>query len=77
MDDPMRGVDIGTKRDVYALIGAEAASGRTFLWYSTEFDELLQCDRVAVFRDGRITGTLDAADVSEVAVLQLSFADAA
>ena len=77
MDDPMRGVDIGTKRDVYALIADEAARGRTFLWYSTEFDELLQCDRVAVFREGRVTGVLDADAVSEDAVLQLSFADAA
>lgn len=77
MDDPMRGVDIGTKRDVYALIAAEAANGRTFLWYSTEFDELLQCDRVAVFRDGHITGTLEAPAISEAAVLHLSFAEAA
>jgi ribose transport system ATP-binding protein len=77
MDDPMRGVDIGTKRDVYALIAAEAAKGRTFLWYSTEFDELLQCDRVAVFRDGHMTGMLDGAAISEEAVLHLSFADAA
>lgn len=77
MDDPMRGVDIGTKRDVYALIAAEAANGRTFLWYSTEFDELLQCDRVAVFRENRITGTLDAAAISEAAILHLSFAEAA
>ena len=77
MDDPMRGVDIGTKRDVYALIAAEAAKGRTFLWYSTEFDELLQCDRVAVFRENRITGTLDAAAISEAAILHLSFAEAA
>lgn len=77
MDDPMRGVDVGTKRDVYDLIAREAARGRTFLWYSTEFDELLQCDRVAVFRDGRVTGVLDAAAVSEDAVLRLSFAEAA
>ena len=77
MDDPMRGVDVGTKRDVYALIASEAARGRTFLWYSTEFDELLQCDRVAVFREGRVMGVLDADAVSEDAVLRLSFADAA
>jgi len=77
MDDPMRGVDIGTKRDVYALIAQEAEAGRTFLWYTTEFDELLHCDRVFVFRDGRITGELAAADVTEDAVLRLSFADAA
>ena len=77
MDDPMRGVDIGTKQDVYGLIAAEAARGRTFLWYTTEFDELTHCDRVAVFRGGAVTGVLDAAHVSEEAVLQLSFADAA
>lgn len=76
MDDPMRGVDVGTKADVYALIAAEAARGRTFLWYSTEFDELLQCDRVAVFRENRVAGVLDAAAVSEDAVIRLSFADA-
>ncbi len=75
MDDPMRGVDVGTKRDVYALIAAEAAAGRSFLWYTTEFDELLHCDRVFVFRDGRVTGALAADDVTEAAVLRLSFAD--
>ena len=36
MDDPMRGVDIGTKLEVYDLIRGEAAAGRTFLWYTTE-----------------------------------------
>ena len=77
MDDPMRGVDVGTKRDVYGLIGAEAERGRTFLWYTTEFDELLHCDRVFVFRDGRVTGALEADAVSEDAVLRLSFAEAA
>ena len=42
MDDPMRGVDYGTKLEVYDLIRAEAAAGRTFLWYTTETDELKQ-----------------------------------
>ena len=40
MDDPMRGVDVGTKLEVYDLIRAEASQGRTFLWYTTEMDEL-------------------------------------
>ena len=43
MDDPMRGVDVGTKREVYGLIREEAARGRTFLWYTTETDELEHC----------------------------------
>ena len=54
MDDPMRGVDIGTKQEVYDMIRAEADRGRTFLWYTTEMDELANCDHVYVFRNGRI-----------------------
>src|SRR5581483_9961755 len=54
MDDPMRGVDIGTKLEVYDLIRGEAKAGRTFLWYTTEMDELENCDHVYVFRNGRI-----------------------
>jgi ribose transport system ATP-binding protein len=76
MDDPMRGVDVGTKREVYALIAEEAEKGRTFLWYTTEFDELFHCDRVGVFRGGRIVGELAAADLSEDKVLQFSFHEA-
>ena len=49
MDDPMRGVDIGTKQEVYEMIREEAAAGRTFIWYTTEMDELAQCDHVYVF----------------------------
>ena len=40
MDDPMRGVDVGTKQEVYGIIRGEADSGRIFVWYTTEIDEL-------------------------------------
>lgn len=73
MDDPMRGVDIGTKQEVYARIRAEADGGRTFVWYSTEMDEVCLCDRVHVFRDGAIAATLAGAEVTEAAVLAASF----
>ena len=73
MDDPMRGVDIGTKQDVYARIRAEADAGRTFVWYSTETDEVCLCDRVHVFRDGAIAATLTGAEVTEAAILAASF----
>ena len=75
MDDPMRGVDVGTKQDVYAMIAEEAAQGRTFLWYTTEMDELFHCDRVYVFHDGRIVSEIAAVDLSEDAVVQASFKD--
>ena len=73
MDDPMRGVDVGTKRDVYGLIAAEAAAGRTFIWYTTEFEDLYHCDRICVFNNGRIAGELTRAELTEERVLRLSF----
>ncbi len=74
MDDPMRGVDIGTKQEVYARLRAEAESGRTFIWYSTEMEEVALCDRVYVFRDGGIVAELSGAEVTEDAILAASFA---
>lgn len=77
MDDPMRGVDIATKLEVYALIRAEAARGRTFLWYTTETEELDHCDRVYVFRNGTIVAELDGSEVTEARIIAASFAETA
>ena len=76
MDDPMRGVDVGTKLEVYALIRAEADNGRTFLWYTTETDELKQCDHVYVFRNDAIVADLTRDELTEQKVIQSSFAEA-
>ena len=76
MDDPMRGVDYATKLEVYDLIRAEARAGRTFLWYTTETDELDNCDRVYVFRNGRIVAELGPDDITEEKVIQSSFQEA-
>lgn len=73
MDDPMRGVDIGTKQEVYAMLRSEAAAGRTFIWYSTEMDEIRLCDRVCVFRNGAIAAELAGGDITEDRVLEASF----
>lgn len=73
MDDPMRGVDVGTKQEVYAIIREEAAAGRTFIWYSTEMDEVCLCDRVYVFREGRITAELGGDAVDEANIISASF----
>ncbi|MBU1316991.1 MAG: sugar ABC transporter ATP-binding protein [Alphaproteobacteria bacterium] len=74
MDDPMRGVDVGTKQEVYEILRDEAASGRTFIWYSTEMDEIRLCDRVYVFRDGAIAAELVGDAITEAGVLSASFA---
>ena len=73
MDDPMRGVDIGTKQEVYTILRSEAALGRTFIWYSTEMDEICLCDRVYVFRDGAIVAELTGDEIEEKNVLAASF----
>jgi ribose transport system ATP-binding protein len=73
MDDPMRGVDVSTKLEVYDLIRAEANAGRTFLWYTTEMEELKNCDHVYVFRNGRIVADLRRGELSEERVIQSSF----
>jgi ribose transport system ATP-binding protein len=73
MDDPMRGVDVGTKQEVYSMIRDEAAKGRTFLWYTTEMDELRNCDHVYVFREGGIVADLTRAEMTEERVLHASF----
>jgi len=77
MDDPMRGVDIGTKLEVYDLIRDEATEGRTFIWYSTEMDELHHCDHVYVFRNGQIVADLSKAEITEDNILQSSFKESA
>jgi len=73
MDDPMRGVDIGTKQEVYDIIRAEAAQGRTFIWYSTEMSEIALCDRVYIFREGVIVADLTGTQITEHAILSASF----
>ena len=73
MDDPMRGVDVGTKHEVYSIIRAEAEAGRTFVWYSTEMEEMQLCDRVYVFREGVIVAELTGDAISEQNILRASF----
>ena len=73
MDDPMRGVDVGTKREVYAIIKEEAARGRTFIWYTTELEELDHCDHIYVFRAGQVVADMARDQLSEAQILRSSF----
>jgi ribose transport system ATP-binding protein len=77
MDDPMRGVDYGTKLEVYDLIRTEAEGGRTFLWYTTETEELKNCDRIYVFRNGAVVAELSRDELTEERVIHSSFAGSA
>jgi ribose transport system permease protein/ribose transport system ATP-binding protein len=52
LDDPTRGVDLGTKADLYTLFRGLADEGRAVLWYSSDDSEFLECDRTIVMRSG-------------------------
>ena len=77
LDEPTRGVDIGAKSEIYALIDELAKAGKAVLLISSEMNELLSmCDRVLVLREGRLTGefaaeTLTAANIGAAATGQL------
>lgn len=73
LDDPMRGVDVGTKQEVYHLIRTEAEQGRTLIWYTTEMEELNNCDRLYVFREGRAVEEIEGNAIEHGRVLEASF----
>ena len=78
LDEPTRGVDIGAKSEIYRIIRSLADSGVGILLISSELAELVGlCDRVAVMREGRMTGTLEAEDISEEAIMRLAIGAAA
>jgi L-arabinose transport system ATP-binding protein len=78
LDEPTRGIDVGAKAEVYALIRSLAASGVAVLFISSELPEILGIsDRILVMREGRITGELPAEGATEEQVLRLALSEAA
>jgi ribose transport system ATP-binding protein len=69
--DPTRGIDVGTKHQLYDLMSDFAAAGGAILFHSTEIPELVHmCDRVGVLYDGRMTSWLDGEEISETNIMQ-------
>jgi ribose transport system ATP-binding protein len=70
LNDPTRGIDVGTKQEIYLLLRQLAAAGAAVLLYSTDYAELIGCcDRVAVFFDGRIVRWLQGDQLTEHALV--------
>jgi ribose transport system ATP-binding protein len=66
LNDPTRGIDVGTKQELYHLMRDLADQGTAILFYSTDYAELIGlCDRVVVMYDGRIVTELSGAEVTE------------
>jgi ribose transport system ATP-binding protein len=71
--DCTRGVDVGTKAEIFALMAALAARGTAIVFYSSDLSELVHlCDRVAVMVEGRVRGVLAREELSEDAILRLA-----
>jgi ABC-type sugar transport system ATPase subunit/ribose/xylose/arabinose/galactoside ABC-type transport system permease subunit len=74
LNDPTRGVDLGAKRDIYALLRELAASGLAIVMLSTEVDEHLELmDRVLVFRGGLPAAQLRRDELSRSAIVGAFF----
>jgi len=71
LDDPTRGVDVGAKDEMHALIRSTAAAGAPVLICSTDIDELAGlCDRVVVFNRGRVSADLSGDALETHSVLE-------
>ena len=72
-DEPTRGVDVGAKREIYALMRALSESGAAILMISSDMEEVIGVsDRIAVMHEGAISGQLARDEFSEEAVLSLA-----
>ncbi|MEY9844179.1 monosaccharide-transporting ATPase [Streptacidiphilus sp. BW17] len=70
LDEPTRGIDVGAKAEVQALIDELARDGLAVLLISSDLEELIEgANRVVVLKDGRVVGELEGEGVSEQRLL--------
>ena len=70
LDEPTRGIDVGTKQQIYQFIHDLAATGKSVVVISSEMQEIIGlCHRVVVMRSGRIAGVLSGDDITEEEIM--------
>ena len=70
-DEPTRGIDVGAKSEIYALMEELAKAGKSIIMISSELPEVLRMsDRVIVMCEGRITGTLDISEANQEVIME-------
>jgi len=73
LDEPTRGIDVGSKSEIYKLIRGLADGGMGVIMVSSEMEEIIGlADRVLVMHEGRCTGILDRHEISEESIMQLA-----
>ncbi len=71
IDEPTRGIDVGTKQQIYHFISALARDGHSIIVVSSEMPEVIGlCTRIAVMREGRIVGVLEGDEISEQEIMR-------
>jgi ABC-type sugar transport system ATPase subunit len=71
LDEPTRGIDVGAKAEIHTLITNLAAKGKAIILVSSELPEILgMCDRVAVMREGQLTGIIERKEATQEVVMK-------
>ncbi len=71
IDEPTRGIDVGTKQQIYHFIAALARDGHSIIVVSSEMPEIIGlCTRVVVMREGRIADVVEGSDVNEQTIMR-------
>ena len=71
LDEPTRGIDIGTKTEIQKLVLKLADEGKSLIFISSEIEEMLRtCNRMAVLRDRQKVGEIDEADMNQMNVMK-------
>jgi ribose transport system ATP-binding protein len=73
LNDPTRGIDVGTKQEIYRLMRDLANAGKAILFYSSDYAELIGCcDRVSVLYGGRVVAEKEADQITEEGLVAAS-----
>ena len=73
LDEPTKGIDVGTKAEVYQMVCDFARQGISVIFISSELTEVINvCDNIIVMHNGRVTGRLSRAEATEENVLELA-----
>lgn len=73
LDEPTRGIDVGSKVEIYEFINELARQGKAVIMVSSDLPEVLaMSDRIAVMREGRLTGILDREEATQEKIMKLA-----
>ena len=76
LDEPTKGIDVGTKAEIYQILCDLAREGKGVIFISSELPEVINiADTIIVMHNGHITGTLAREDATEEKVMSLAMLD--